>query len=110
MNTSTATVDTPLQQAWPRAQAHGQAGRLAARAVDILFQVCLPASRLRVPVSHGVAAVSSRTVMNNVGSLLFKPMVTKAFRADGFYERFPAKGQLERVRKIHQRLLDAIVG
>ncbi|HEU5093451.1 MAG TPA: hypothetical protein VFT30_12245, partial [Nitrospira sp.] len=36
--------------------------------------------------------------------------LTKEFRADGFYERFPAKGQLERVRKIHQRLLDAIVG
>jgi hypothetical protein len=36
--------------------------------------------------------------------------LAKEFRADGFYERFPAKGQLERVRKIHQRLLDAIVG
>jgi DGQHR domain-containing protein len=34
----------------------------------------------------------------------------KEFRAEGFYERFPAKGQLERVRKIHQRLLDAIIG
>jgi DGQHR domain-containing protein len=42
---------------------------------------------------------------------LVKPWatLTKDFRADGFYERFPAKGQLERVRKIHQRLLDAIV-
>ena len=36
--------------------------------------------------------------------------LAKEFRADGFYERFPAKGQLERVRKVHQRLLDAIVG
>jgi len=36
--------------------------------------------------------------------------LAKEFRADGFYERFPAKGQLERVRKIHQRLLYAIVG
>lgn len=36
--------------------------------------------------------------------------LVKEFRVDGFYERFPAKGQLERVRKIHQRLLDAIVG
>ena len=43
---------------------------------------------------------------------LVKPWATlvKDFRADGFYERFPAKGQLERVRKIHQRLLDAIAG
>jgi len=36
--------------------------------------------------------------------------LTKEFRAEGFYERFPAKGQLERVRRIHQRLLDAIIG
>lgn len=43
---------------------------------------------------------------------LLKPWASlgKEFRAEGFYERFPAKGQLERVRKIHQRLLDAIVG
>jgi hypothetical protein len=27
------------------------------------------------------------------------------FRNEGFYERFPAKGQLERVRVIEQRLL-----
>ena len=36
--------------------------------------------------------------------------LTKEFRADGFYERFPAKGQLERVRRIHMRLMDAILG
>ena len=36
--------------------------------------------------------------------------LTKEFRAEGFYERFPAKGQLERVRRIHTRLVDAIIG
>lgn len=43
---------------------------------------------------------------------LLKPWATlgKEFRAEGFYERFPAKGQLERVRRVHQRLLDAIIG
>ncbi|MGI8783146.1 MAG: DGQHR domain-containing protein [Acidobacteriota bacterium] len=30
--------------------------------------------------------------------------VIKEFRAEGFYERFPAKGQVERVRRIHERL------
>lgn len=42
---------------------------------------------------------------------LLKPWgsLVKEFRAEGFYERFPAKGQLERVRRVHQRLLDAIV-
>ena len=34
--------------------------------------------------------------------------LTKEFRADGFYERFPAKGQVERVRRIHTRLMDAL--
>ncbi len=36
--------------------------------------------------------------------------LTKEFRADGFYERFPAKGQLERVRRIHLRLTEALFG
>jgi hypothetical protein len=43
------------------------ADRLAPRDLDILFQVCLGLSGIRVPVSPGVLAVSSRTVMNNVG-------------------------------------------
>jgi hypothetical protein len=28
----------------------------------------------------------------------------KNFRADGFYERFPAKGQVERVGRVHREL------
>lgn len=43
------------------------AGRLALRDLNILFQVCFGLSGLRVPVSHGVLAVSSRTVITNVG-------------------------------------------
>ena len=58
MNTSTATADTPLRQAWPRSIC-GQAGRLALRGLDVLFQVRLALSGLRVPVSLGVWAVSS---------------------------------------------------
>ena len=45
-----------------------QAGSLAAQLVNILFQVCLPPSRLRAPVSRSVSAVSSRTLVHNVGS------------------------------------------
>jgi DGQHR domain-containing protein len=30
--------------------------------------------------------------------------LTREFRAEGFYERFPAKGQVERVRRIHVKL------
>ena len=43
------------------------AGGLATQSVNILFQVCLPPSRLRAPVSHGEYAISRRTVMNNFG-------------------------------------------
>jgi hypothetical protein len=89
MNGSTATADTPLRQAGMRL--HGESeptcgkvtirrdvierdgsseawyGGLAPRGLDALFQVRLGLSALRAPVSHGVSAVSSRTVMNNVG-------------------------------------------
>ena len=41
--------------------------RLATRSLNILFQVCLGLSRLRMPVSPGVWAVSSRTLVNNAG-------------------------------------------
>ncbi|NGZ61021.1 MAG: hypothetical protein CV081_11035 [Nitrospira sp. LK265] len=75
-------MDSPLRRAWLPVS-RSQAGRLAARSVDILFQVCLPSSRLRVPVSLGDSAISRRTVMNNVGSA----------------ERFP----LKTVRKQRQR-------
>ena len=63
---SVAIADTPLRQAWPWF-VYGQAGRLAPCDLNILFQVCLGLSGLRVPVSHGVLTVSSRIVMNNVG-------------------------------------------
>ncbi len=43
------------------------AGRLAPRGLNVLFQVRLGRKGLHVPVSLGVSAVSSRTVMNNVG-------------------------------------------
>jgi hypothetical protein len=46
------------------------AGGLAAQSVNILFQVCLPPSRLRAPVSRGVSVVSSRTLVNNAGRFL----------------------------------------
>jgi hypothetical protein len=43
------------------------AGGLAPRNLNILLQVCLGFSVLRLPVSLGVLAVSLRTVMNNAG-------------------------------------------
>ena len=66
MSVSTATADTLLRQAWPWFF-RGQAGRLALRDLNILFQVCFGLSMLRVPVSRSVLAVSLRTVMNHAG-------------------------------------------
>src|SRR5688572_1626859 len=43
------------------------AGGLTAQSVNILFQVCLPPSRLRAPVLRGVSAVTSRTLVSNAG-------------------------------------------
>jgi DGQHR domain-containing protein len=34
--------------------------------------------------------------------------LTREFRAEGFYERFPAKGQVERVRRIHLKLSQSL--
>ena len=34
--------------------------------------------------------------------------MAKSFRAEGFYERFPAKGQVERVGRIHRELGRAV--
>ncbi|MEM0492611.1 MAG: DGQHR domain-containing protein [Candidatus Thermoplasmatota archaeon] len=36
------------------------------------------------------------------------PLLSNEFRRDGFYERFPAKGHIERVRRIKDRLLKSI--
>ena len=33
--------------------------------------------------------------------------MVKSFRAEGFYERFPAKGQVERVARIQKELAKA---
>jgi hypothetical protein len=33
--------------------------------------------------------------------------MAKQFRDEGFYERFPAKGQVERVARIHRELARA---
>jgi hypothetical protein len=64
--TFTATADMPLRQGWLRLKG-SQPGGLAAHPLDILSQACLGVSRLRTPVSRGISAVSSRTIVNNAG-------------------------------------------
>ncbi len=66
MNASTAITDPQLRQAGMRLSGM-PTGRLDARDLDVLFQVRLGLSRLRVPFSLDDSAISSRTVMNNAG-------------------------------------------
>ena len=76
MTASTATAVRPVaikEQRVPRLRQASMrlggmlADRLVARCLNVLFQVRIGRECLRVPVSRGVLAVSSRTVMNNVG-------------------------------------------
>jgi hypothetical protein len=46
---------------------HGQAGGLAPRPVNVLFQVRFRLSGLRAPVSQSIFTVSLRSFMNNAG-------------------------------------------
>jgi len=62
INAFAVIADSPLRQAWTRSMSI-QAGGLAAQSVDILFQVCLPSSRLCPPVSLGDCAISWRTAV-----------------------------------------------
>jgi len=89
MTASTATADTLLRHAWPLVS-RGQLSGLAARSVNSLLgtgafllgacppsapsalgqappQPAEPVPRLLAPVSPGVSAVSSRTLMDNAG-------------------------------------------
>jgi len=66
MNASAATAHSLLRQACTQFVGV-QAGGLAARPLDVLFQVRLGFSRLRAPVSRRDCALSQRTAMNNAG-------------------------------------------
>jgi hypothetical protein len=66
MTASAAITDSLLRQACT--QLIGvQAGGLAARPLDVLFQVRLGFSRLHAPVSRRDYVLSRRTVMNKAG-------------------------------------------
>jgi hypothetical protein len=63
MSTSAAIADSLLRQASMRLWGM-LAGGLAARSVNVLFQVRFPPSRLHAPVSQRASTISRRSVMN----------------------------------------------
>ena len=66
MNASAAITHSLLRQAWLRVSG-SQAGGLATRSVNVLFQGRLPPLRFRAPVSRPDCVISQRTLMNNAG-------------------------------------------
>jgi hypothetical protein len=66
MTASAAIADSPLRQACVRGFCT-QAGGLAPRGLNVLFQVRLGLSVLHAPISRGDFAISRRTVMNTAG-------------------------------------------
>ncbi|HEY8041656.1 MAG TPA: DGQHR domain-containing protein [Polyangiaceae bacterium] len=63
-------------------------------------------------VCNDLAHVDEEPVEGRIGRWARKlgpwTEMVKSFRAEGFYERFPAKGQIERVGRIHRELGRAI--
>jgi DGQHR domain-containing protein len=88
------------ERAW--GSAWGHASYMVTRPVTIkaMLRVCADLARADAsPVDDRVKRWEKR--LSPWGDL------TKSFRAEGFYERFPAKGQVERVGRIHRDLARA---
>ncbi len=88
------------ERAW--GPAWGHANFMVTRAVTIkaMLRVCADLARAdATPADDRVKRWEKR--LGPWGEL------AKSFRAEGFYERFPAKGQIERVGRIHRELARA---
>jgi DGQHR domain-containing protein len=89
------------ERAWDRAWGHD--GYMITRSVTLkaMIRVCADLARTEAePVEGRVNRWTER--------LAPWSELQREFRAEGFYERFAAKGQVERVAKIHRRLATAI--
>jgi DGQHR domain-containing protein len=89
------------ERAWDRAWDHD--GYMVTRSVTLkaMVRVCADLAREEAePVEGRVNRWTER--------LAPWSELQREFRAEGFYERFAAKGQVERVAKIHRRLAAAI--
>ncbi|HOX01545.1 MAG TPA: DGQHR domain-containing protein [Candidatus Paceibacterota bacterium] len=64
--------------------------------------------RVAVELARGDDGPAGERVSRWTGRLQPWAELKSKFRADGFYERFPAKGQVERVGRIHRELARAI--
>jgi hypothetical protein len=60
--------------------------------------------RVGFDLAHADAEPAATRPMRWVRRLAPWGEMAREFRAEGFYERFPAKGQVERVARIHREL------
>ena len=60
------------------------------------------AAKLRAPLAASASSETESALAKRFAS--WSELVAE-FRRDGFYERFPARGQVERVEKIRARLV-----
>ena len=91
----------------------------ARRLVELLGQRALhgdarrhpegPGTRLRRPVPRRPAMPDERDAALDRQAAQPARSIEPDFRVEGFYERFPAKGQVERVARIHRRI-DQVLG
>jgi DGQHR domain-containing protein len=79
--------------------AWGSAGFMVTRPVTIkaMLRVCADLAKLDADPADGRIARWTK----KLGPWT---ELTKSFRVEGFYERFPAKGQVERVARVHREL------
>ncbi len=84
-------------QTW--GEAWGHAGYMVTKPVTLkaLLRVC-------ADLAAADAAPADGRVARWAGKLAPWAEQAREFRSEGFYERFPAKGQVERVTKIHREL------
>jgi len=85
------------EKAW--GSAWGHAGHMVTRPVTLkaMLRVCADLAREDADPADGRVKRWERR-LSPWGE------IAKTFRAEGFYERFPAKGQIERVGRIHKEL------
>jgi DGQHR domain-containing protein len=88
------------EKAW--GDAWGHAGYMVTRPVTLkaMLRVCFD-------LAHGDAEPREERVKRWARRLAPWSELARQFKVEGFYERFPAKGQVERVARIHRELARA---
>lgn len=86
------------EKVWGEAWGHPQYMVTKPVTLKAMLRVCADLSRVDAEPAEGRLKRWERRLAPWAGEV-------RAFRAEGFYERFPAKGQVERVGRLHRELV-----